>query len=131
MLLIFWVISPLFLLNYWFDQNANFYTAHYLNIYISQKIRLCNWFGRPISNQPTGQNYEVFDLKIQIYYTDFPSIFCRSCQIHCFLHTVAAIPKRLKYLSYILQFSTWQNSRNSVQQAVDLTTTAKNRRKWV
>ena len=37
----------------------------------------------------------LFDLKIQINYSHFPSIFCMSCQIQCFLHTVDAIPKRL------------------------------------
>ena len=93
------------------------------------------WFGRPISNQPTGQSYQFFDLKIQIYYSHFSSIFCRSCQIHCFLHTVAAISKRLKCLSHIfasncnLNMSSHWNSSNSVQKAVDLTTPAKNRRK--
>ena len=35
----------------------------------------------------------IFDLKIQICYYHFPSIFCRICQIHCFLHTVATITK--------------------------------------
>ena len=48
----------------------------YLDIYISRKIGLCmSWFGRPISNQPTGQSYHFFDLKIQIYYSHFSSIF--------------------------------------------------------
>ena len=59
---------------------------------------LCSWFGRPISNNSTGQTYQFIHLKIQIYYSHFPSIFCRNCQIHCFLHTVDAIPKRLNYL---------------------------------
>ena len=56
---------------------------------------------RPISIKPTGQDYEYFYLKIHIYYSHFPSISCRSCQIHCFLHTVDAIPKRLNHLSHI------------------------------
>lgn len=30
-----------------------------------------------------GLIYELFNLKIQIYYTAFPSIFCRSCRIRC------------------------------------------------
>ena len=70
-----------------------------------------------------------------IYYSHFPSIFCRSCQIHCFLHTVTAISKRLKCLSHIfasncnLNMSSHWNSNNSVQKAVNLTTPAKNRRK--
>ena len=74
----------------------------------------CSWFGRPISNQPTGQNYELFDLKIQIYYTHFPFIFYKSCQIYCVLHTFAAIPKMLKYLSCIFAFN--RNSDISTQQ---------------
>ena len=83
------------------------------------------WFGRPISNQPTGQSYQFFDLKIQIYYSH-SSIFCRSCQIQCFLDTVNAISKRLNYLSCVFAS---KYSSNSVQKAVDLTTPAKNRRK--
>ena len=71
----------------------------------------------------------------QIYYTYFSSIFCRNCQIYCFLHTVTAIPKRLIYLSHVFvsnhnsNISTPWNSSDSVQKAVDLTTPAKNRRK--
>ena len=57
---------------------------------------LCNWFGRLNSN-----NYKpkisFFYLKIQTYYSHFPSIFYRSYQIHCFLHTVDAIPKRMNH----------------------------------
>ena len=48
------------------------------------------WLNNSISNNSTGQ---FFDLKIQIYYSRFPFSFCRICQIHCFLHTDAAIPK--------------------------------------
>ena len=35
--------------------------------------------------------YQFFDLKIQIYYSQFSTIFCRICQIQCFLRTDAAI----------------------------------------
>ena len=54
---------------------------------------VCSKFGRPISNVSSGKTNQLFDLKIQIYYTHFSSIFCSSCQIQCFLHTVAAILK--------------------------------------
>ena len=37
--------------------------------------------------------YQFFGLKMQIYYSHFPSIFCRICQIQCFCHDVAATPK--------------------------------------
>ena len=96
---------------------------------------MCSWFGRPNSNHPKGQRYHFFDLKIPIYYSHFSSIFCRNCQIQCFLDTVNAISKRLKCLSYVfasnsnLSTSTLWNSSNSVQKALDLTILAKNRRK--
>ena len=114
------------------------YQSHcsHLDIYISQKTgSVCSEFVRPISNEPRGQTYQFFDLKIQIYYTHFSSIFCRNCQIQCFLDTVNAISQRLKYLSHVfasncnLNTSTLYNSSNSVQKALDLTTPAKNRRK--
>ena len=70
-----------------------------------------------------------------IPYTNFSSIFCRNCQIHCFLHTNDAIPKRLKYLSCSFASNCnsntlflW-NSNSSVQKAVDLTIPGKNRDK--
>ena len=68
--------------------NAFSHCSH-LEIYISQKTgSVCSEFVRPISNEPRGQTYQLFDLKIQIYYTHFSSIFCRNCQIQCFLDTV-------------------------------------------
>ena len=69
------------------------------HLHFTKNQAVCSRFGSPISNHPTCQSYQLFNLKIQIYFTRFPSIFCRSCQIQCFLHTVDAIPKRLKYLS--------------------------------
>ena len=96
---------------------------------------MCCWFGRPISNESRGQTNQLFNLKIQIHYSHFSSIFCRNCQIQCFLDTVNAISKKLKCLSHVfvsncnLSTSTLWNSSNSVQKALDLTTPAKNRRK--
>ena len=107
----------------------------YLNIYISRKIRLCvvdleGQFQTTLPAKPINFLSENSDLLFS-----YSSIFCRSCQIHCFLHTVDAISKRLNHLSHIfasnynLNMSSHWNSRNSVQKAVDLTTLAKNRRK--
>ena len=68
--------------------------ASLLDIYISQKTRMC-----AVNLEDQFQTCLVaklinfFDLKIQIYYIHFSAIFCRSCEIQCFLHTVAAIPK--------------------------------------
>ena len=93
---------------------------------------MCSKFGRPISNMSRGQTNQLFDLKIQIYYSHFSSIFCRNCQIQCFLDTVNAISKRLSHIfvsNCNLSTSTLWNSSNSVQKALDLTTPAKNRRK--
>ena len=92
---------------------------------------LCSWFERPISNHTTHQRYHFFDLKIQTYHSHFSSIFCRNCQIQCFLDTVNAISKRLSHIfvsNCNLSTSTLWNSCNIVQKALDLTTTAKNRR---
>ena len=89
--LLLWVLSP-------------FHLTHcsHLDIYISQKTgSVCSEFVRPISNEPRGQTYQFFDLTIQIYYSHFSSIFCRNCQIQCFLDTANAISKRLKYLSHV------------------------------
>ena len=74
------------------------HTVAISNIYISRKIRLC-------IVDLEGQ----FQTALQILHFHFPSIFCRSCQIHCFLHTVDAIHKRLIHLSHI--FALNGNSR--------------------
>ena len=107
----------------WTEISKNTYLishCSHLDIYISQKTgSVCSEFVRPISSEPRGQTYEYFDLKIQIYYTHFFSIFCKSCQIQCFLHTVAATQI----------FQPFWNSIDSVQKALDLTIPAKNRRK--
>ena len=64
----------------------------------------------------------------------FFSIFCRSCQIQCFLHTVAAILRWSIHLSHI--FASNHNKIfplfgiavcDSVQKALDLTNPARNR----
>ena len=92
---------------------------------------LWRWFWKQISNQ----YHKLLDLKIQINYTHFPSIFCRSCQIHCFLHIVAAIPMTwhiqvVIWCKNVIQtFQPFWNSSNCVQKAVDLITPAKNRKK--
>ena len=90
----------------------------HLDIYISQKKgSVCSEFVRPISNEPRGQTYQFFDLKIQIYYTHFSSIFCRNCQIQCFSDTVDAISKRLKYLSHV--FASNYNFNTSTLWKID------------
>ena len=116
----------------------NVRTAHcsYLDIYISQKIILFLWwFWRQISHQRTSQYHELFYLKIQINYTHFPSIFCRSFQTHCFLHSIAAIPMTwhiqvVIWCKNVIQtFQPFWNSSNCVQKAVDLITIVKKRKK--
>ena len=84
-----------------------------------------------MSNQATGQTSQVFGLKIQIYYTNFSSIFYRSCQIQCFLHTVAAILRFSIHVSRI--FASNHNSNiwkscDSEQKALELTNPANDRR---
>ena len=68
---------------------------HYLieHLHFMKNQALCSWFGRPISNSSTRKTYLFIHPKVQIYYSQFPSIFFRSCQIQCFLHTADAIPK--------------------------------------
>ena len=44
----------------------------------------------------------IFWPEMSNMFTHFPSIFFRSCQIQCILHTVDAIPKTLNHLSHIL-----------------------------
>ena len=74
-------------------------------------------------------------MKIQICYTLFTSIFCRSCQIQCFLHTVTVVQRSWNIGVVIWHKNMTQidqpfwNSSDSVQKAVDLTIPAKNRRK--
>ena len=66
--------------------------------------------------------------------TNFCSIFCRSCQIQCFLHIVPAILSwkfqvSISQLFFAMGNRNIQNCRHSVQKALDLTTPAKNRTK--
>ena len=81
---------------------------------------------------PTAQRYQFFDLKIQKYYSHFPSIVVKS---NAFFTLLMLLLKRLNHLSHIFapncnsSISTLRNSINSVQKALDLTTPAKNRRK--
>ena len=65
----------------------------YLDIYISRKIRLCvvDLEGKFQTNLQA--KLQLFILEIQIYYTQFSSIFWRICQIQCFLQPVTAILK--------------------------------------
>ena len=77
-----------------------------------KKQAVCSWFVRPISNEPRGQTIQLFDLKIQMYYTHFSSIFCRSCQIHCFLHTVTAVPR-----SWNIGVVIWHKNMTQIDQS--------------
>ena len=80
-------------------QAHTFALCSYLDICISQKIRLCI-----VDLELTkGQRYQYFDLKIQIYYSHFSS----------FLHAVDAIPKRVKYMSCIFPSNCNSNILNS------------------
>ena len=72
------------------------YVPHcsYLDIYISRKIRLCvaDLKGKFQTNlQAKLLNFLVWKFRYIILI--FLLFFCRICQINCFLHTVAAIPK--------------------------------------
>ena len=89
----------------------------YLDIYISQKI-MCSWFGRQISNQPTGQTYQLFGLEIQIYYTQpFFAEFVKSTAFY----TLLLLFQRVDISK--LHF----DAKITIQ--MDLTNSAKNRRK--
>ena len=74
-------------------------------------------------------------MKIQIYYTHFPSIFAGVVKSTAFCTVLLLFQKRLKHLCHIFasncnsNMSTNWNSSSAVQIAVDLTTPAKNRRK--
>ena len=45
------------------------------HLHFTKNKTVCSKFGRPISNESRGQTNQLFDLKIQIYYTHFSSIF--------------------------------------------------------
>ena len=113
--------------------------AHYsyLDIYISQKIRFCvvDLEGKFQTNlQAKLLNFLVWKFR-SIICTHFSSIFCRSCQIQCFLHTVAAILRWSIHVSRIYasnhnwNISTLWNSSDSVEKTLNLTNPTKNRRK--
>ena len=68
---------------------SRFYTS-----YFTKNQAVCSWFGRPISNNSTGQRYQFFDLKIQILFS-FSFYFLQELSnpllfAYC---TVDAIPK--------------------------------------
>ena len=77
--------------------------------------------------------HKLFDLKIQVYYTHFPSIFYRICQIHCWCYSLKVewfeshFFRQIAIQTFQL-YGVW-NSNDSVQKVVDLTNPAKNRRK--
>ena len=99
-----------------------------------QQIFSTNFYLLTIASFRIGVPSILFNLKMPLLSTHFISIFTRSCQIHCFLHTVPAIQQSWKFRVSIWQkfyskISTSWNCRHSVQKAVDLTTPGKNRDK--
>ena len=54
-------------------------------------------------SQFSEKDYHFLNLKMPLLSTHFISIFTRSCQIHCFLHTVPAIQQSWKF-----RVSIWQ-----------------------
>ena len=71
-------------------------SAHcsYLDIYISQKIRLCkDDFEDKFQFNLQAKSITFLVWKFRFIILSFLLLFCRICQIHCFLHTVAALPK--------------------------------------
>ena len=91
--------------------------CRYLDIYISQKIRFFK-----------GNFKQLYKPKVSIFWSEnsdlffsfFFFFFWGICPIHCFLHTVAAIPKRWHVCiaiwckSHNSNMSTLWNSSNSV-----------------
>ena len=77
----------------------------YLDIHISRKIRLCvvdleGQFQTSLQSKPI--NFFTWKFR-SIICTHFSSIFCRNCQIHCFSHTVATIPKSWHIINHVLK----------------------------
>ena len=110
-----------------------------LNIYWAQCTlwqAVSGWSQLSSSSQFSEKDYHFFNLKMPLLSTHFISIFTRSCQIHCFLHTLPAIQQSWKFRVSIwhkkdLKFSTLLNSKHSVQKAVDLKFLVKIEIKWV
>ena len=91
--------------------------CNYLDIYISQKIRLCvtSWFWRPISNQPAGRIHKLFDLKIQIYYTHFSSFFAGIVKSNAFF-TLSLLFQKGWYIWVIFCVKSQLQYFNSLEQ---------------
>ena len=116
------------------------HSAHcnYLNMYISQKIRL-RVFDLEDQFQTTLQakdiKFMIWKFNSITYLFSFSFYFLQKFQIQCFLHTFDAIPKSWNTWIAIWRKNVTQmiqpfgNSINSVQKALDLTTPAKNRAK--
>ena len=116
------------------------YFAHcsYLEIYISQKIRLCVVdFEGEFQTSLQAETINFLTWKFRSTILSFLIFFARIFKSTAFLHTVTAVP-----MSWNIGVVIWHknmtqidqpfwNSSDSVQKAVDLTIPAKNRRKWV
>ena len=76
------------------------------HLHFTKNQAVCNWFGRPISIQPTGQIYKLLII-LKFRTNHFYYIFFRNCQI------IAAFPNMSKYLSHI--FALKSNSNISIQ----------------
>ena len=80
----------------------------YIHFTINQTV--CRWFRRQISNQQVKSiTFLVWKFRSMILI--FLVFFCRICQIHCFLHTVATIQK--KWHIWIVIFASNCNSNMS------------------
>ena len=78
----------------------------YLDIYISRKIRLCVV---GLESQYRSNLLTFWKNSDLLFY--FFSVFCRICQIPCFLQTVAAIPK-----SWCNRIAIWHNYSTQIFQ---------------
>ena len=79
-----------------------------LNVYWAQCTlwqAVSGWSQLSSSSQFSEKDYHFLNLKMPLLSTHFISIFTRSCQIHCFLHTVPAIQQSWKF-----RVSIWQSS---------------------
>ena len=68
--------------------------CNYLEIYISQNIRLCNGdFEGQFQTNLQAKSITFLVWKFKFIINIFLLFFAEFVKIHCFLHTVAAIPK--------------------------------------
>ena len=105
--------------------------CNYLDIYISRKIRLCvvDLDGQFQTTLPV-KDINLLIWKFRSIILIFLLFFAGNVKSTAFLHTVNAIPKNCNLTQKCdSDNSTFRNSINSVQKAVNLTTPAKNRRK--